>query len=93
MSPTSRTFRLLLSSTFSDFQEEREALQKKVFPKLERYCADSGARFQAVDLRWGNRQRSKTGRPRDCFAHTMAANSTSLRPTLAKNGSISKSTD
>jgi len=48
-----RTFRLFISSTFSDFIPEREALQNKVFPELERFCAEQGARFQAVDLRWG----------------------------------------
>ncbi len=48
-----RTFRLFISSTFSDFTAEREALQKCVFPELERFCAEKGARFQAVDLRWG----------------------------------------
>ena len=30
-------FRLFVSSTFSDFIAEREALQKKVFPELEEY--------------------------------------------------------
>jgi len=46
-------FRLFLSSTFSDFTTEREALQKKVFPQLADYCQKHGATFQAVDLRWG----------------------------------------
>lgn len=50
---TRRIFRLFLSSTFSDFIAEREALQLHVYPELERYCAMSGAHFQAVDLRWG----------------------------------------
>ena len=32
---------------------EREALQRRVYPELEKFCAERGARFQAVDLRWG----------------------------------------
>ena len=31
----SKTFRLFISSTFSDFQQERETLQTKVFPKTQ----------------------------------------------------------
>jgi hypothetical protein len=53
MTISARTFRLFVSSTFSDFIAEREALQRVVFPELDRYCSLKGARFQAVDLRWG----------------------------------------
>jgi len=53
---TGKTFRLFVSSTFSDLKEERNALQEKVFPRLRELCLKHGCRFQAVDLRWGVRE-------------------------------------
>lgn len=49
----SRTVRLFISSTFSDFVAEREALRTTVFPELEEFCRARGASFQPIDLRWG----------------------------------------
>jgi hypothetical protein len=46
-------FRVFVSSTFTDLVAERNALQQHVFPRLRDYCARHGARFQAIDLRWG----------------------------------------
>ena len=51
MPQPSRTFRVFVSSTFSDLKAERNALQERVFPRLRELCAAHGARFQAVDLR------------------------------------------
>ncbi|MBN1422661.1 MAG: DUF4062 domain-containing protein [Planctomycetes bacterium] len=53
MGPAGRQFRVFVSSTFSDFKCEREALQERVFPRLRASCERRGARFQAIDLRWG----------------------------------------
>jgi len=53
MSRKDLIFRVFVSSTFSDLIEERNALQEKTFPELRKYCHDRGARFQAIDLRWG----------------------------------------
>ena len=50
--PTS-TFRVFISSTFSDLKAERNALHERVFPRLRELCARHGARFQPIDLRWG----------------------------------------
>jgi hypothetical protein len=50
---TARTFRVFVSSTFEDLTAERNALQDRVFPRLRALCAARGARFQAIDLRWG----------------------------------------
>jgi len=49
----SRTFRIFVSSTFRGLEAERAALHERVFPNLELLCGQRGARFQAVDLRWG----------------------------------------
>ncbi len=53
MPQASRTFRLFVSSTFSDLKEERSALQKYVFPRLRELALAHSCRFQAIDLRWG----------------------------------------
>ncbi len=51
--PASNELRLFLSSTFIDFQGERDFLSKKVFPALRRLCRDRGVEFTEIDLRWG----------------------------------------
>ena len=53
-----KTFRLFVSSTFSDLKKERNALQRHVFPKLRDLCMQHGYRFQAIDLRWGVREQA-----------------------------------
>ena len=53
MVQSTKTFRVFVSSTFSDLKEERNALQREVFPKLRELCMKHGFRFQAIDLRWG----------------------------------------
>jgi len=50
------TFRVFVSSTFSDLKEERNALQRRMFPGLRELCRQHGCRFQAIDLRWGVRE-------------------------------------
>lgn len=47
------SFQLFVSSTFRDFQVEREALRLDVYPRLGARCQARGATFEAVDLRWG----------------------------------------
>ena len=49
----SKTFRIFVSSTFSDLKAERDRLQRYVFPRLRELCARHEGRFQAIDLRWG----------------------------------------
>jgi len=48
-----KTFKLFVSSTFSDFSVERRLLQEYVFPEIKRYCNESNLIFQPIDLRWG----------------------------------------
>jgi hypothetical protein len=56
------TIRFFLSSTFVDFQIERDVLQRRVFPELRRFCAASGFRLQPIDLRWGVSEAAGTER-------------------------------
>ncbi len=51
--PAPNELRLFLSSTFIDFQGERDYLSKKVFPGLRRLCRERGVEFTEIDLRWG----------------------------------------
>jgi len=53
MAQANKTFRIFVSSTFDDLKEERNALQRYVFPRLRDLCMQHGCRFQAIDLRWG----------------------------------------
>jgi hypothetical protein len=50
---TENTIRFFISSTFYDMQQERNALQLRVFPRLREFCRKKGVRFQPIDLRWG----------------------------------------
>lgn len=82
---TARIFRLFVSSTFSDFVAEREILQKVVFPELEDYCARRGARFQAVDLRWGITEEAQREHDtmRICLEEVRRCQNLSPRPNFA----------
>ena len=58
MPTATRTFRVFVSSTFEDLKEERNALAAPggPFAELTKVCQSFGARFQAIDLRWGVRE-------------------------------------
>lgn len=47
------TIRLFVSSTFKDMGEERDLLNRIVFPYLREFCKKRGIGFVGVDLRWG----------------------------------------
>jgi hypothetical protein len=80
-----RAFRLFISSTFSDFIAEREALKRNVFPRLEQYCAERGAQFQAIDLRWGITEQAQREHKtlRICLEEVRRCQHLSPRPNFA----------
>ena len=53
MPTATHIFEVFVGSTFEALKAERDALQCDVFPKLRKLCEENGARFQAIDLRWG----------------------------------------
>ncbi|XP_060081729.1 telomerase protein component 1-like [Ylistrum balloti] len=48
-----KTIRVFVSSTFTDFFNEREVLVKKVFPELREWCEERSLYLVECDLRWG----------------------------------------
>jgi hypothetical protein len=52
-SPTSRSIRVFVSSTFRDMAAERDELVKWVFPALRHLAESRGVDWGEVDLRWG----------------------------------------
>jgi hypothetical protein len=42
MTHQARTFRVFVSSTFSDLKAERNALQQRVFPRLRELAGEKG---------------------------------------------------
>src|SRR5271157_2939043 len=77
-----RTFRVFVSSTFEDLIEERNALQREVFPQLSKVCEEHGARFQAIDLRWGVRDEAVFGQKmmEICLAEIERCQRTRIKP-------------
>jgi len=86
-----RTFRVFVSSTFEDLKEERNALQREakpdqthheVFPALRKLCEAHGARFQAIDLRWGVRDEAALDQKtiEICLREIERCQRTGLRP-------------
>ena len=47
-----QTIRIFVSSTFRDFNAEREILVKKVFPDLRIWCQSRRLNLVECDLRW-----------------------------------------
>jgi hypothetical protein len=49
----SRSIKLFISSTFTDFFQERDIIVKFVIPKLRRLCRERDLTLSLTDLRWG----------------------------------------
>jgi hypothetical protein len=44
---------MFLSSTFRDFNEERNLANTIAFPRIDKLCRERGVNFSPLDLRWG----------------------------------------
>nr|KAF6481335.1 NACHT and WD repeat domain containing 1 [Molossus molossus] len=51
--PPSSSVAIFISSTVSDMDAEREALQSTAYPEVQSFCQKHGLMFEVVDLRWG----------------------------------------
>lgn len=57
-----RVIKVFISSTFRDMHEERDYLNKYVFPRIHEHCSERKIEFYPIDLRWGIQEKdSKNG--------------------------------
>jgi hypothetical protein len=82
MPQQTKIFRVFVSSTFTDMKQERGILQRDAFPRLEKFCEEKGAKFQAVDLRWGVNEESSLNQKtlQICFNEIARCQKVSPRP-------------
>ena len=82
MPQQTKIFRVFVSSTFTDMTQERRILQRDAFPRLEKFCEERGAKFQAVDLRWGVNEESALNQKtlQICFNEIARCQKISPRP-------------
>ena len=73
---------MFVSSTFEDLVEERDRLQREVFPALQEFCLARGARFRAIDLRWGVSEQASVDQQamNICLTEIARCRNTSPRP-------------
>jgi hypothetical protein len=77
-----KIIRLFISSTFSDFKAERDALRDHVFPRLKELCDSYGAKFHPIDLRWGVRKKDALSQQtlKICLNEIKRCQALSLKP-------------
>ena len=82
MPTANRTFRVFVSSTFDDLIEERNTLQREVFPALDRLCELHGTRLLPIDLRWGVSDEAVLGQRmmEICLREIERCQSTGIKP-------------
>ena len=78
------TFRVFISSTFSDLAEVRERLAEDVLPAVEKHCRQNGVAFEAIDLRWGvsSEAAANQNAMRICLDELDKCITTGVRPAL-----------
>jgi len=77
--------RVFLSSTFSDFDRERRAIQGVALPRLRHRFASMGIQYDLIDLRWGITEQAqhRSDTMRICLEEIRRCQRLSPRPNFA----------